>query len=211
MKKVPLYLRVAIAAAATALTTDVVLDNIRDNRVAEARTETRIAVARADSVLAAKQASDSAVRQLVADANAQIARSKRAEAHAIRANEDYTRLRAQLASIEPVTPSDSLVTVTADSALAAADSIIGNLRTSLGEQIEATAKLQVALETEQAAHQKTAGALTELRTSASGLVQATRPSLIGRLLPKAGFGAAAGLDITGRPNVVVGITVSFGR
>lgn len=208
MKNIPLYLRVAIAAAAAALTTNVVLDTIRDNRVAEARAETRIAVARADSVLAAKALSDATVRQIAAEADTMIRRAQRAEARAIRSNEDYTRLRRQLAEMEPVASPDSILAV-ADSALDAADSTIADLRSSLGAQIEATAKLQVALETEQAAHQKTVNTLTELKTSATSLVKATRPSLIQRILPQAGFGAAAGLDVTGRPNVVVGVTLSF--
>lgn len=201
-------IRAAIGAVVLLTAANTVLTHVTDTRVETARIETQSAIARADSIRQAKEFSDATVRQIVVEANEMIQRSRRAEAQAIRANEDYTRLRRQFAEIEPSAAPDSIIAA-ADSALAAADSTISDLRTSLGSQIEATAALQVALETEQAAHQKTANTLNELRTTATSLVKATRPSLIGRLLPKAGFGAAAGLDITGRPNVVVGVTVSF--
>jgi hypothetical protein len=181
---------------------------VRDNRVAEARAATRIAVVRADSVLAAKALSDATIRQIVVEADTIVRRAQRAEARAIRSNEEYTRLRKQFAEIEPSASPDSIIAA-ADSALEAADSTIVELRSSLGLQIEATAKLRAALESEQAAHQETAGALTELRTSSTSLVGATRPSLIQRLLPKVSLGAAVGLDMTGRPNTVVGVTLSL--
>lgn len=201
-------LKLWLPVIAVVYTIDTTLDFLNDQSVAVARSATTAAVARADTALKAKGLAEATVRQIAAEADTAIRNARRAEARAIRANEDYTRLRRQFAEIEPSTSPDSIITA-ADSALAAADSTISGLRTSLGEQIEATAKLQVALETEQAAHTQTANALTELRTASTSLVKSTRPSLIGRLLPQAGFGVAAGLDLTGRPNVVVGITLSF--
>lgn len=200
----------ALVTLAATYLVNTVVSTVRDNRVANARAETRLAIARADSALESKALTEATIRQIVAEADTSIRNARRAEARAIRANETYTRLREQFATIEPSVAPDSIIAA-ADSALAAADSTISSLRTSLGEQIEATAKIQVALEAERAAHHETASALTNLKTSSSSLVAATRPSLIQRILPRTGFGAAAGLDITGQPNVVVGVTLSFGR
>lgn len=194
---------VALAVWATTYALTSFVDLVRDNRVAAAREATRSAVARADTALAAKALSDAAILQIVAEADTSIRKAQRAEARAVRANEEYTRLRRQLAETDPYVPP------MADSALAAADSVITALRTSLGEQIEATAQLQAALVAEQAAHVQTANTLTELRTSATSLVKSTRPGLIGRFLPHTGVGIAVGLDVTGRPNAVVGMTVSL--
>jgi hypothetical protein len=188
---------------------DTVIDIARDNRVAEARAIAQIAVVRADSILVAKQESDEAVRSLEQQAQERIRRASRAEIAANRAQTEYTRLRAQLASM-PDAPIDSIRPVV-DSTLAAADSTIAELRTSFEEQVAATALLQQALDSEKRQHAITAKTLGDLRTSTEALVKATKPSLLSSLLPNVGVGVAAGLDVTGRPNAVVGVTLSFGR
>jgi hypothetical protein len=202
------FYKVVAVAAVVIVAANTILTHVTDNRVTVAREATRIAVARADTALAAKALSDAIVRQIAAEAALSIRDAQRAEAKAIQTTTDYNRLRRQFAAIEPSVSPDSIIAA-ADSALAAADTTIDLLRSALGSQIEATAQLQEALATEQSAHRQTASALTNLKTSSSSLVAATRPSLIARILPKAGFGAAAGLDLTGRPNVVVGVTLSF--
>ncbi len=191
----------AIGTAALVAAIAFLVDTVKDNRVAEARVETRLAIAYADSVLQAKNTHDDSVRVAIARAEIRERAATRAIKAADSANEDYTRLRAQLASIESIP--------VVDSALNAADSVIADLQFAVESQIQATADLKVALDIERAAHEKTTEALTRVSASATKLADATKPPLFSRLLPRFGVGAAVGVDPSGRPNAVVGLTLSF--
>lgn len=66
-----------------------------------------------------------------------------------------------------------------------------------------------ALDTTQAALTQSRAALSALGIAATNVEKASRPSLLSRLLPHAGFGGAAGIDPLGRPNAVVGVTFGW--
>lgn len=72
-------------------------------------------------------------------------------------------------------------------------------------QIHATVALRGAVDTSQTASKEVREASTNLQGSATELVKATRRGW----LPKVGFGAAAGVNPQGRPDAVIGVTLSW--
>jgi Tfp pilus assembly protein PilX len=66
-----------------------------------------------------------------------------------------------------------------------------------------------ALDTTQKALNSARLSLGALGKAADAVERASRPSLLSRILPRPGYGATAGIDAFGKPNAVVGITLSW--
>ena len=103
-----------------------------------------------------------------------------------------------------VTRPDTCATIVAaaDSALAQADSVSSALR-------KANLGLHTALDSTNTALALVRGSQRQLEATTANLERAARPSLAARLLPRPGFGLAAGVDATGRPALVVGVTLGW--
>lgn len=67
----------------------------------------------------------------------------------------------------------------------------------------------LALDSTQVALNSARLSLGELGKAADAVERASRPSLLSRILPKPGYGATAGIDAFGKPNAVVGFTLSW--
>jgi hypothetical protein len=105
---------------------------------------------------------------------------------------------------------------TCNRVIAAADSTIAALEESVERLEQSNDKLEAVNEGLRTANdslvvgiEEQQAALAKLRAAASDLVDSTRPSFFSRLLPKTGFGVGIGVDMTGRPTAVVGITVGW--
>jgi methyl-accepting chemotaxis protein len=131
---------------------------------------------------------------------------KAANAALKRASEAKGAYRAAVA-IAPDTC--SRVVAAADSTIVALEETVEHLERS-NEKLEVANKgLRTANDTLTAGIEKQQEALNTLRAAATNLANSTRPSFFSRLLPKTGFGVGIGVDITGRPTAVVGVTVGW--
>jgi hypothetical protein len=88
--------------------------------------------------------------------------------------------------------------------VASADSVNRNLRS-------ANVSLSTALDSTVAALDGLRAAQVNLSGKAAILASAARPSLLSKLLPKPGFGIAAGVNALGQPQIIVGVTLGWSR
>lgn len=117
------------------------------------------------------------------------------------------RLTAKLSALASVAPDTcSPVIITADSALAAKDSVIAADSVALQHSVAASQKLQLAVDT-------LTSALAELRVPATTLVKAetkaSRWRTVSALLPHPIGGIYLGVDADGKPHTIVGIGLGW--
>lgn len=156
-----------------------------------AQAVSRDAIARADH----EQASAAVAR---ADALVQIARADSTDRLA-------RGLRSRLADAKAVAPAPCApVVALADSALASADSVSRDLR-------RANVSLQTGLDSAVAASSRLRDAQVNLSAKAAVLSDAAKPLFISKLIPKPGFGLAAGVNSLGQPQLIVGVTLGWSR
>lgn len=98
---------------------------------------------------------------------------------------------------------------TLSAALAAADSTAEHYQTAFEDQKRATAYLQAAYDTTRSALDSVSADARRLASQSQKLVNASKRSFFSRFIPEIGFGGAVGLDPTGKPNVVLGPTLSW--
>jgi hypothetical protein len=108
---------------------------------------------------------------------------------------------------------DTCVTVieAADSTIAALEEAVDSLQAANETQAVQIAGLQTANDTLVASAEAQQRAPPSLRAAAKDLANAAQPSLFSKLLPKTGVGIAVGLDVTGRPAAVVGVTIGWSK
>lgn len=189
--------RVLIIVAAAVILAGIVAERYSDERLVAERALVAAAVARADS--AAQVAAE--LRAVTDSALAQAARADSA-ARAVGQRSDSVRVvYRRVAVLAPDTCAP--VVAAADSALAAADSVAGALRTLAASHEDAA---RAAIERADVSE----AALRDVRAAAGRLERAARPSLLSRLTPKPGLGLAAGVNVaTGRPAAVLGATLAW--
>jgi hypothetical protein len=135
-----------------------------------------------------------------------------AEHRAALTEQKTVKQRAVLAAVEQEDDCNAVckqLEDAADSVIELQDSTIADLHQALAADSVQRADLKFALDT-------TRATLTKLQTAAKGLVvadakleKASRRPFLLRLLPRPGIGAAAGVGIGGRPDVLTGITLSW--
>lgn len=162
--------------------------------VAVAETQT----ARAETAVAIRASQAAQARAAVYDSASKAAEARAAGATR-RADEAVTRYKIARAT-SPDTC--SLLAVAADTAIAAEAAIAPNLQNALQNEQKRGDILSGALGPVTAA----AG---HLRAASGTLVTASKPSILSRLTPRLGFGAAAGIDVLGRPDALIGITLGW--
>lgn len=208
-----LLLKVIAAVAVLAVGLNVLLayTNFKySGKLAEARALVQ------SHILEAKAASAASARALIAanEANSSAKQaSKQAAAHAERAR----ALRAQLAQVRAVSKTDAPLDSIAARIVAARDSFdtvdaeASEWKSAFESQLEATAKLQLAVDTLSSALQAERASNVKLQGSAGNLAKASRRGFWERFVPKVGVGAAAGVNPQGKPDAVVGVTLSWTR
>lgn len=117
------------------------------------------------------------------------------------------RLRASYKTVAAIAPDTCRpIVISADSALAAADSAQAALRVALAASQRSEQLLQIAVDT-------LVPALQTLRSTATTLVKAdtklARRTLLSRLVPHVGGGIAFGIDATGAPRLITGVTLGW--
>lgn len=105
-----------------------------------------------------------------------------------------------LASVAPDTCRP--IVIYADSALAAKDSEAVELRVALRAAQDATSNYKAGLDTLR-------GASVSLVSSSKDLLVASKPTFVQRITPHVGFGAAVGVDATGVPRAILGVTLGW--
>lgn len=162
--------------------------------LATARSDVRAAVGMSQAAIARSD-----ILSEVADSS--VARAERAERKAAELASRPARI-LYLAAKESAPDTCAALVAAADVALANADSVSSELRT-------ANVSLHTALDDTRVALAGVRAVAVILGAKASILERAARPSWASRLIPKPGIGIAAGVDLTGRPTVLVGVTFGW--
>lgn len=199
-------LSLVVASAAVRAHDHAALDSALDASRA-ARLALQSAVARsahADSVAAAA----------VAGSHVAAEREQRAVLHADSTGRVLAVLRERYRAVSAAAPDTCLsIVAAADSALAAGDSVRASLDAALHAADDRAAFLQVALDTTRDASAKLRAASVQSAFATAQLERDAKPPVLSRFLkaaaPRVGVGLAAGLDISGRPNLVTGITIGW--
>lgn len=165
-----------------------------------ARQETRQAVADAGHALALAGIAQRQVDSLRSQRDSAATRASTFERSA-------ARLSGKLAALAVAAPDTCRpIILTADSLVAAQDSVIGSLHVALDRSIASERHLQIVVDT-------LSSSLVRFRTAATTLIKAdekvARRSLLAKLLPRPGIGIAAGFDPAGMPHVLTGITLGW--
>jgi hypothetical protein len=168
---------------------------------AHRETVAALAIARADSVRAT-------VYKASADSALAVADSERARGNTARA--DATKARAAYASVRVNAPADCAPLV------AAADTALAHASVAQASRTAEASDLRGALLSQQNRGDSLSVALSGLTTAAgradtalTNVVSATRPSLASRLIPHIGAGVAVGVDATGAPHTIIGVTLGW--
>lgn len=182
--------------------------------VSAARQHTALVAARAELSYAQR---DVRQAQAVAASAEIVASQQRAAAEAARvesiaageraaeARREAASARAAYVALRDQTPTTPL-TSAADAALEAAEGEATELRAALRLSHDALSGLQVALDTTSAALRLLRASTANLDAAASGMERASRPRLLARLKPRLGAGLAFGVDATGQPRLIAGIS-----
>lgn len=164
----------------------------------------------ADSALTSSAASVRYADSLRRVADSAFAVSDSAKVRADSLSRVASRLRGAFAAKAAVAPDTcAAVIAAADSALDAADFYADTLRGMIFRSQVARFDLERALDTTRAAYVRLQGATVPLRNASVEVVKASKPSLLSRVLPHPGLGATAGIDASGRPNVVYGVSLGW--
>lgn len=193
MKVSPHMLFIAALVAVVAV---LVLTRPEGTDVAQARKDTQKAIAHADQVLIENKSLQLQAEQARAQAAqhekaAVVAESKLADAKS-------ALFKAALAAPDTCAP----VVLAAQDALNKADSVIDIRTHELADMTLADLK-------DKDRADKAESALIDLKRPAQALVIASKPSLLRRLRPELQAGVIAGVDVTGKPNAVIGIGLGW--
>lgn len=183
-------------AALVAVVAVLVLTRPEGTDVAQARKDTQKAIAHADQVLIENKSLQLQAEQARAQAAqhekaAVVAESKLADAKS-------ALFKAALAAPDTCAP----VVLAAQDALNKADSVIDIRTHELADMTLADLK-------DKDRADKAESALIDLKRPAQALVVASKPSLLRRLRPELQAGVIAGVDVTGKPNAVIGIGLGW--
>lgn len=85
----------------------------------------------------------------------------------------------------------------------------GNFKSAYEEQKKATASLQAAVDTLIPKLEQLSSASGRLDDSSGRLVKASKGSFWDHVVPKVGVGGAVGINPAGRPDAVIGLTLSW--
>lgn len=202
-RNIAIAVAIIVSVALTSIVTDHIVarraDSLRES-LAVARSTVKASIARADSAN-----NEARVQKILAEAE-----SKRSDSLSVAASQAKSSANAawhRFDSLAAQKVCDSVCIAAAKSARASDSIALANTQQALDAERIANARLRLGLD-------QTTKALDDLKSSAhklddvSGKI-ARRPSIFRRLMPHVGAGAAAGLDITGRPNVVTGVTLGW--
>jgi len=177
---------VAVAVAALVITRPEGAD------VVQARKDVMAAVARAKIV-------ESDNRVLKARADSALATAAKMERVAVAAKQDYAAAKQALFKAALAAPDTcGPVVLAAQQALTEADSVIAARDYELAASLAADSADRKRADDAEAA-------LVDLRKPATALVVAMKPSIWRRLRPELQAGIVGGVDVTGKPNAVVGV------
>lgn len=181
-----------------------------NTRLAEARADARAAraaaagaLALADSTLAYAASTKRDNARLASQRDSALATAESFERFGHAQSDAFHRLIAEA-------PTDCQALVeTASIALLAKDSAIAEQHRALAISDSIAKNAQRSADSLRIALRFLSTSTVKLSDATKALEQAGKPSLLSRLTPRVGVGAAAGVDAFGRPNAVLGITVGW--
>ena len=157
--------------------------------------------------LAGAKARDQAIVSATMRADSASKRATTAQLEAARLKATIPALKAQLDSAKL----DSSQTVVAAELFDAMDARADSLESALTARATQVNVLQSALDSARTSVRTLTRAAVVLDTAATAVVKTIKPSWFTKIAPKPGLGVALGIDQTGKPAVVVGVTVSWPR
>jgi chromosome segregation ATPase len=151
-------------------------------------------------------------KQLTAQVQVEQAKAKAAEVRAAKLATTGEQHLAARGSLQPAldsakTNTDSVPVLKA--ALAQSDAAADKYKQAYEEQMVATAKLRGALDSTQAAQADVIAKAQQLARNATQLVSASHESFWSHFVPEVGVGGAVGIGMNGRPDAVIGLTLSW--
>lgn len=209
-KIVALNVGLAVVAIALAVYSSAATSSLARARqdAVQAAEATAIALARANELKVYADSVESAARQRDAVAAARVRDAARSERAALAARASFA------AAAKAASDTCAEVVFEAEKALARAEAVAEDWHDAYVEQKAATGLLEAANDSLVAALAAVTPAAEKLVEKTGELVaESAPPSIVQRLraaiTPNVGVGAAIGVDVTGRPNAVVGITIGW--